>query len=448
MEQTKEQLIADLYALRSGLSFISEQTDALKKNEEDTETSLQIIKKQKAQAENIYATCLDSFKNQEQSRTENKKHWEEEKRRIEELRSANQREYDRLNSISKTELESKASEEAKARKKSYVKGFKMPKISKEGIQALMGWSLLTMFGGCGVSCLTNNFWGFGIGWGIPIVFGLIYLTVALIKFVGRLSIAPSVAKRAKQEYIDKHNQRKEYLRQQLDDNYSVEYNEAVQELQRATKAWEQLLESKEEARRKHLSEYETKMQEYGLAETNQKTESTNTKNLLTGKSKQMKLALNNTYDSWLSESDWQNTDLLIYYLETGRADDLKEALLLVDKQRQTDQIVRAVREAGIAVQSSIETSMARLADGLAKSFSVLSSQLERVGSRLSRMATAQEESILSSERNMQKLGAQIKENLSAQVSAMELNNSLLKKSNSTSEELLNDLRYNQRFWVK
>ncbi len=448
MEQTKEQLIADLYALRSGLSFISEQTDALKKNEEDTETSLQIIEKQKEQAENIYATCLDSFKNQEQSRTENKKHWEEKKRRIEVLRSANQWEYDRLNSISKTELESKASEEAKARKKSYVKDFKMPKISKEDIEGLMGLFLLTMFGGCGVSCLSNNFWGFGIGCGIPIVFGLIYLTVALIKFLRRLIQAPSVAKRAKQEYIDKHNQRKEYLRQQLDDNYYEKYNEAVQELQRATKAWEQLLESKEEARRKHLSEYETKMQEYGLAETNQKTESTNTKNLLTGKSQEMKLALNNTYDGWLSESDWQNTDLLIYYLETGRADDLKEALLLVDKQRQTDQIVRAVREAGVAVQTSIATSMARLGEGLARSFSVLSSQLERVGSTVSIMASAQEESILSSERNMQKLGAQIKENLSAQVSAIELNNSLLKKSNSTSEELLNDLRYNQRFWVK
>ncbi|MBQ8658333.1 MAG: hypothetical protein IJ506_04285 [Clostridia bacterium] len=447
MQQTKEQLIADLYALRSGLSYISEQTDALKKNEEETETSLQRIAEQKKQAENNYATCLDSFKNQEYHRAENKKHWEEEKRRIEELRSVNQREYDLLNSISETELERKASEEARARKKSYVKGFEMPVPPLWLLIVLGAFSALMMCSGLGI-CTMNFLIGFFVAFGIPITFGVIYLIVALIKFVGRLSIASSVAKRAKKEYIKKHNQRKETLRQYLDNNYSVEYKEAIQELQRATNAWEQFMQSKEESRRKHFSEYETKMQEYGLAETNQKTESTNTKNLLTGKAQEMKLALNNTYDSWLSESDWQNTDLLIYYLETRRADDLKEALLLVDKQRQTDQIVRAVREAGIAVQTSIETSMARLGDGLARSFSVLSSQLERVSSRLSRMATAQEESLAASERNMQRLGAQISENLSAQVSAMELNNSLLKKSNSTSEELLNDLRYNQRFWVK
>lgn len=29
--------------------------------------------------------------------------------------------------------------------------------------------------------------------------------------------------------------------------------------------------------------------------------------------------------------DWENIDLIIYYFETGRADDMKEALQLVDR---------------------------------------------------------------------------------------------------------------------
>ena len=73
--------------------------------------------------------------------------------------------------------------------------------------------------------------------------------------------------------------------------------------------------------------------------------------------------------------DWENVDLLIYYFETGRADDMKEALQLVDRQRQTDQIVEAVESASESICKSIDRSMRQLGNALSQSFGVLSKQM-------------------------------------------------------------------------
>lgn len=51
------------------------------------------------------------------------------------------------------------------------------------------------------------------------------------------------------------------------------------------------------------------------------------------------------YSEILDERDWVNLDLIIFYLQTGRAENLKEALQQVDRQRQTDAIVGAINNA-------------------------------------------------------------------------------------------------------
>lgn len=55
----------------------------------------------------------------------------------------------------------------------------------------------------------------------------------------------------------------------------------------------------------------------------------------------------------LDERDWQYLDLLIYYYETRRADSLKEALQLVDREKQTEMIASAVKAASSEICSSI-----------------------------------------------------------------------------------------------
>ena len=74
--------------------------------------------------------------------------------------------------------------------------------------------------------------------------------------------------------------------------------------------------------------------------------------------------------------DWGNVDLLIYYFETGRADTVKEALQLVDRQLQTDQMVRAIEMASQELQRTIQDSVYRLGKTMVECFDRLSDQLE------------------------------------------------------------------------
>jgi len=62
---------------------------------------------------------------------------------------------------------------------------------------------------------------------------------------------------------------------------------------------------------------------------------------------------------WVAKSDWGNTDMLIYYMQTGRADTLKEALYHVDRQLQSEQIVKAVNDSAAYVSQTINKTLNR-----------------------------------------------------------------------------------------
>lgn len=96
-------------------------------------------------------------------------------------------------------------------------------------------------------------------------------------------------------------------------------------------------------------------------------------------------ALRATFSTFLDERDWDNLDLLTYYIETGRADTVKESLQLLDRQKQTDQIVRAVNEAAGAVCRTVNNGLRVLQNDMRRCFNVLSEQIESVGSAVSSM---------------------------------------------------------------
>ena len=121
--------------------------------------------------------------------------------------------------------------------------------------------------------------------------------------------------------------------------------------------------------------------------------------------KRIYATLEEQYASLVDPRDWENLDIIIYSYETGRADTIKEALSQVDAVRRTEQIVAEIRKAAQNVAASIrqgarsleysmQSSMARLADGLAEqNRALLSSQNEfqqKVGARLSQIATSAE----------------------------------------------------------
>ncbi len=123
--------------------------------------------------------------------------------------------------------------------------------------------------------------------------------------------------------------------------------------------------------------------------------------------------------------DWKNVDLLIYYFETGRADDLKEALQLVDRQLQTNQIVEAINMASAEIGKTIRQSMEALGGALAQSFSLLSAQIQAQGQAIQAAVSQQT--------------AAINEYGAAQVNNQRMANALLSSIDKSSARLAEDM---------
>ena len=168
----------------------------------------------------------------------------------------------------------------------------------------------------------------------------------------------------------------------------------------------------------------------------------------------IKTAMLDSSKGIISEADWANIDLLIFYLETGRADSLKEALQLVDNQRQTDQITHAMYEASNHIVTTLSERLNWLGSVIQTEFAHLGSQIQFNHNRtLNTMLTAfgnLEDTINAGKREI----SQQLDSLSGTITsegeriskAEQLNASLLKKANESSDQLMYELRYNQKYW--
>lgn len=116
------------------------------------------------------------------------------------------------------------------------------------------------------------------------------------------------------------------------------------------------------------------------------------------------------YGEWLDERDWQHIDLIIYYIETHRADSLKEALLLVEREIQTQRII-----------SAIEQATAQICATLRQGFYAIGQAVNNLSSQLLAM---------------QKIQSAQMANLT---SAVNFNNALQAKANVTSKQLMQDV---------
>lgn len=93
-------------------------------------------------------------------------------------------------------------------------------------------------------------------------------------------------------------------------------------------------------------------------------------------------ALVNEYSKILDIRDWENIDLIIFYLETGRAESMKEALQQVDRQRQMDSIVEAIATASRQICFTIQRGMEHINNTIISSAKLLSSQIEGISTQL------------------------------------------------------------------
>ncbi|MDE6275252.1 MAG: hypothetical protein K2M75_01795 [Clostridia bacterium] len=133
-------------------------------------------------------------------------------------------------------------------------------------------------------------------------------------------------------------------------------------------------------------------------------------------------ALQKSFNKLLDERDWQYLDLIIYYFETGRADNKKEALQLLEREIQTQRIVESVEEAKQCICSTIRMAASQI-----------SSQLRTISSKLSQIASYQQ--------------TQIAQNAEL-ISQTRLQNALIEKSNVTSEQLMKNVKYIKEYGVR
>ncbi len=126
-------------------------------------------------------------------------------------------------------------------------------------------------------------------------------------------------------------------------------------------------------------------------------------------------ALKAEFEPLLDIRDWQNLDLIIYYFETRRADTLKEALQLVDREMQTQRIQETIMAAAAMICKTVNMGFARLQDTMIYCFNSLSAQIAKSADAISRQ-------------------------LNDAVSVTRMNNALQAKVNVSSEQLVGAIK--------
>ena len=158
---------------------------------------------------------------------------------------------------------------------------------------------------------------------------------------------------------------------------------------------------------------------------------------------QMYIMLQRQFGKLLDPRDWKYVDLVIFNYETGRAFTRQEALQLVDRETQTDRIIASidraakyigdcVKTAAIMVTSAISNVSQQLGE-MNRNMQGLASGMESVNTRIGALADVQA-------RQLEAANAQNAQ-IAALVSETSLNNALLAKSNQTSQRLMEDVEY-------
>ena len=121
--------------------------------------------------------------------------------------------------------------------------------------------------------------------------------------------------------------------------------------------------------------------------------------------------------SVLDKRDWKNLDLIIYQVETGRADTVKEALQQADLYIRHDEIVNIMQTATVAICSTIKESIGTLSQSINFTLSEIRDDLADIN-----------------ESNRELSGK-----FNAMIDAQELSNALLQKANVSSAKLAEDI---------
>lgn len=262
--------------------------------------------------------------------------------------------------------------------------------------------------------------------GIVFLYGLIGCAIAgapigmLISYVGEMK-----AYNADQEFLK---------------NMTAKSRETESEYRKNLRTHEEQLERHTNELNKGVKDYSIKLEKYNDVVT-----------VSVPASQTLYGALVNEFNTTLDSRDWKHIDLIIFYYETGRADTLKEALQQVDRQVQTDTIVKEIKNAARNISETIKGSINSLKSQMVTCFDKLSVQLDTQHRETMRKLTNIEVGIGELNEGVRDLNNSIKEgnaiadqianNMNRIADATYLQNALLERINIDSMSLVKDTHY-------
>lgn len=99
-------------------------------------------------------------------------------------------------------------------------------------------------------------------------------------------------------------------------------------------------------------------------------------------------AVQNEFENFLDERDWENVDLVIYLYETGRAIDLRDALIQVDMERRNERLISAIRDATKAIAYTIERGFGELKAIVIERMTKLDNSIRNLSNRIAEQTEA------------------------------------------------------------
>lgn len=192
---------------------------------------------------------------------------------------------------------------------------------------------------------------------------------------------------------------------------------------------------------REIAEEFPKVPEKRQAYADEKKQEMEKKNALIERNDQTFKLLYSAYAPLLDIRDWKHLDLVITTIETGRADSMKEALQVVDRRVQTNEIVDAIRTANDAICQAIEVNAARVAMLVAQGFTKLSQQMNTMSQQMNAIGR-QVERLSDQVAETGQRQIQMQQNL--QLSNQELMGALRAKSDESSDQLMEDVHYMRR----
>ncbi len=351
-ETNRQETIAKLYSLRAGLSFLSEIRDEAEKYEKSMENNEYKIK----QCINEHRKLHDSIK------------------------------YRYSQTVKPVKNEIKILEEAiqeyeanlKKREKKFLF---LAIVSLLFLSISVGAVILSYLD---ISAINGDNH-------IPSMLSIAGALISLTLFFLCLSAYMNIGQKALRSETHIVNTKRYTVHYNMDPRFSIE--ERKQELEQKINAYE---EYKNECERK-IVEIQN---EIGDMQAEIKAASESLPSVI-AYFKAVYRALLEQFGMFIDERDWGNTDLIIFNYESGRALDLRDALLQIDDERRHERLEKAVQYASTTICSGIERGLGTAEDAFEENIAVLESKIAYLASQIS-ADTSQKTNLLAENINARK----------------------------------------------